>query len=50
MEELFHSIIDLINNRLDNIKIIDEIEEKPEEHEKEDKQECAETVKAVLKY
>lgn len=38
VEELFHSLIDLINHRLDSIKIIDEIEERPEEHEKEDRQ------------
>lgn len=50
MEDLFHSVIELINNRLDNIKIIDEIEEKPEEHEKEDRNEYADTVKPVLKY
>jgi hypothetical protein len=37
--ELFHALIDLINHRLDNIKIIDEIEERPEEFEREDRQE-----------
>lgn len=29
VQELFNSLIDLINHRLDNIKIIDEIEERP---------------------
>lgn len=35
--ELFYRVIELINSKLNNIKIIDQIEEKDEKLEKDDK-------------
>jgi hypothetical protein len=47
---MFLALIDLINHRINNIKIIDEIAEISENKEKDDRIECADTGKVVLKY
>lgn len=45
---MFYKIIDLIGNRLNNIKIIDQIDEKEDKLEKEAKDEVADTAKPSI--
>lgn len=47
---MFFKLIDLVNNRLNNIKIIDEIAEISQNKEKDDRVQCVDTGKVVLKY
>lgn len=47
---MFLELIDLVTHRLNNIKIIDEIAEISENKEKDDRMECVDTGKVVLKY
>ena len=50
VEEMFLSLIDLVNHRINNMKIIDEIAEISQNKEKDDRLECVDTGKIVLKY